>query len=378
MAEPEVIETLARLVGFPTVSDRPVTEIAAHLAQRAEDAGFEVQQLPSGPGKSNVIARAGPRGNGGLMLSGHMDVVPTEGQDWHSDPFKLVEDGGRLVGRGTADMKGFIAAVSTAVGRLDTMALKREVVLVWTHDEEVGCVGAQNLVERWRDTLDPLPPDTWIGEPTDFCVCHSHPGHTTLEIICTGRPAHSSHPELGLSAIHMAGDVLKALQGVAEAWKPPGDQDGPFTVMNVGKITGGEAVNIVPEHCRLTVGFRPAPGQDEPALMADIQHALAPVMQRALLDGGSIAVNTQQSSPAMLTTSDTPLGGTLLSHASSREVGTVPYSTDGGHLSRLGTRCLIFGPGSIKVAHRPNESISATALTQTVEIVQKVVQERCT
>jgi acetylornithine deacetylase len=370
------------LVAFPTVSDRPVTEIAAHLAQNAEDAGFEVQQLPSSPGKSNVVARAGPKGRGGLLLSGHMDVVPTEGQAWSSDPFRLTQRDGQLIGRGTADMKGFIAAVSTALPDLPIDRLQREVVLVWTHDEEVGCVGAQHLVEKWADTLSPLPPDTWIGEPTDLCVCHMHPGHTTLDIICTGRPAHSSRPELGLSAIHLAGEVLEVLRGVAAAWGASQGKDGPgprpHAVMNVGHIHGGAAVNIVPEHCCLTVGIRPVPGQDEQELIRDITAGLAGLTEAAASCGGEIVLETRQSSPAMLTDPDTPLATSLRTHATDPAPRGVAFSTDGGHLSRLGTRCLIFGPGSIDLAHRPDESISAKALEQTVDIVRKVILERCT
>lgn len=382
MAEPGVVDTLARLVAFPTVSDRPVTEIAAFLAQRAEDAGFEVRQLPSEPGKSNVVARVGPRGVGGILLSGHMDVVPVEGQAWQSDPFSLTEKDGQLVGRGTADMKGFIAAVTTAISTLPLNALQRELVLVWTHDEEVGCVGAQHLVEHWQDSLDPLPPDTWIGEPTDLCVCHVHPGHTTLEITCSGRPAHSSRPELGLSAIHMAGHVLEALQTVATSWRATqahGDLlPSNHTVMNVGHIEGGAAVNIVPEHCRMTVGIRPIPGEDDRALIGAIEAAIAPIAAATARDGGAIHLRICQSSPAMLTDPDTPFAATLRAHAADPAPRGVPFSTDGGHLSRLGTRCLVFGPGSIDVAHRPNESIWAPALEKTVGIVQEVILERCT
>lgn len=378
MSKPEVVDCLSRLISFPSVSDRPVTEIAAFLAQQAEDAGFKVQQLPSTPGKSNVVARMGPQGQGGIVLSGHMDVVPTEGQAWQTDPFQLSIDDDRLVGRGTADMKGFIAAVSTAIQRTRVDELKREVVLVWTHDEEVGCVGAQHLVDQWRDTLSPLPPDTWIGEPTGFHLCHSHPGHTTLDIACRGRPAHSSRPQLGLSAIQLASDVLQALDGVAQRWLDAAQGGAPLTALNVGEIAGGEAVNIVPEHCRLTVGFRPVPGQSDQALIEEVMAALEPAVQAARTRGGEIQIRVRQSSPPMLTDPDTPLGRTLCRHASSATPISVPFSTDGGHLSRLGTRCLVFGPGSIDVAHRPNESISATALEQTVEIVHKVIHERCT
>jgi len=381
MSEPAVTDTLAQLIAFPTVSDRPVTEIAAYLAQRAEDAGFSASQLPSSPGKANVVARAGPRGEGGLVLSGHMDVVPTEGQRWTSDPFKLTERDGNLVGRGTADMKGFLAAVATAVDGMDLTNLQREVVLIWTHDEEVGCLGAQQLVDHWSDTLDPLPPDAWIGEPTDLHVCHMHPGHTTLTIRCTGRPAHSSRPQLGFSAIHLAGEVLEVLREVAASWEKRRSWEdllpSPHAVMNVGRIEGGRAINIVPDHCVIEVGIRPLPGQDSHALVEEIRCALAPLSEVAMAAGGGLGVSLEQLTPPMLTDPDTPLAKTLCDHAVGQALRGAPFATDGGHLNRLSTRCLIFGPGSIDLAHRPDESIPATALAQTVDIVQRVIRDRC-
>jgi len=259
--------------------------------------------------------------------------------------------------------------------------LSGEIVLIWTHDEEVGCLGAQHLVERWADTLDPLPPDAWIGEPTDLHVCHMHPGHTTMDIHCVGRPAHSSRPELGLSAIHLAGQVLGVLRSVAATWKQIQAHEGmlpsPHTVMNVGRITGGSAINIVPEHCTLAVGIRPLPGQDSRALVAEIEAALAPLAETTAANGGELRLAVRQVSPPMLTERDTPLAEALLTHAASPELRGVPFATDGGHLNHLGTRCLIFGPGSIDVAHRPDESIPAHALEQTVDIVRKVLHHHC-
>jgi len=382
MPKSRVVDTLSHLVAFPTVSDRPVTEIAAFLAQHADDAGFAVEQLPSEPGKSNVVARVGPRGQGGLLLSGHMDVVPTEGQAWTSDPFKMVERDGQLVGRGTADMKGFIAAVVESLRGFPVHDLKREIVLVWTHDEEIGCLGAQQLVERWAPSLDPLPPDAWIGEPTDLHICRMHPGHTTVDLTFQGRPAHSSKPQLGLSAIHIAAEAIQVLQRVAEEWKqhpmPDTTLPCPHAVMNVGHIQGGTAVNIVPEHCTLRLGIRPLPGQDSLALVEEIRQALRPLSEAAARDGGSVHVALRQCAPPLLTDADIPLAHALRPHAAAPEIGGVPFATDGGHLNQLGTRCLVFGPGSIDVAHRADESVPARALEQTVQIVRSVLMERCT
>ena len=151
-----MIDLLARLVSFPTISNRPLTELAALLAQRAEDAGMRVERFETEAGKCNVIASAGPRGTDGLVLSGHMDVVPVEGQDWSTDPFKLTESGGRLYGRGACDMKGFLAAVTDALPAIPLARLRRELVLIWTHDEEVGCLGSAALAGQLAGDV-PVP-----------------------------------------------------------------------------------------------------------------------------------------------------------------------------------------------------------------------------
>lgn len=381
-AETDPIQLLSELIAYPTVSNRPVTAIAAALAQRAEDAGATVSMLESSAGKCNVIARFGPRSADGIILSGHMDVVPTEGQAWSSDPFKLEERDGRLYGRGSADMKGFIAAVTAGLSTMPLNILKRELVLMWTHDEEVGCLGSQILAERWASTLDPLPTQAWIGEPTDLKMCRMHPGHSTIEILCTGRAAHSSRPGLGVNAISLAQRVLAVLETTAEDWKTDRafteHLASPFTIMNVGRISGGTAINIVPDSCTIEVGIRPLPGTNARQKIQDIEARLASVKQHARFLGGDIELHTHQIGPALLTAEGTRLERALCSHASQDHATAAPFATDGGNLERLGVSSIVFGPGSIDVAHRPDEFISTDELSQCVETVQHVVHNLCT
>ncbi len=381
MTDPSVVNTLRDLIAFPTVSDRPVTAIAAYLAERAEASGFDCTLLETEPGKVNVIARAGPLAAGGIALSGHMDVVPTEGQDWTVNPFQLSIDGDRLLGRGTADMKGFIAAAVQAMDRIPVAALRQQVVLIWTHDEEVGCRGANALVEASDRLPTPLPPETWIGEPTDMRICRMHPGHTTIRIQCSGQPAHSSRPELGLNAITTAAQIIQRLESLAASWRQHPQFEGllpsPFPVMNVGRIKGGTAVNIVADRCALDVGIRPLPGQDGEQLMDEIRNAIEPIQQRVRQRGGAIEVNLIQSAPSLLTEPDTPLCRELTPHADNPIPCGAPFATDGGHLARLGTNCLVFGPGSIDVAHRPDEHISHASLVSTVDVIEQIIRGRC-
>src|SRR5262245_43924769 len=203
-----VVTTLERYVAHPTVSSQPVVALAADLATRAEDLGFRVERFvdPNTEGKCSVVAAIGPSGTDGLAISGHMDVVPVVGQPWTSDPFVATEKNGRLVGRGTADMKGFLAAVMTALGRIPASAYTKELVLVWTHDEEIGCLGSAGLTGWWGDR--PMPTTCWIGEPTSFQVHRMHPGHVAIELVALGKAAHSSRPELGINAIEAAAEVV--------------------------------------------------------------------------------------------------------------------------------------------------------------------------
>jgi acetylornithine deacetylase len=377
----EVVQTLSRLVAMPTVSDRPVTAIAAYLAQRAEDVGFEIRCFETSPGKVNLVALAGPDSGGGLVLSGHMDVVPVEGQKWSADPFALRVDGDRLHGRGSCDMKGFIAAVVESLSPELVEALANPLALIWTHDEEVGCLGSAALASQVQALDRPLPSLAWIGEPTGFKVCNLHPGHSAIEIHCSGRPAHSSRPELGLSAIRIAGQVIQRLedfQRTLEGERDFEDQlDSPWTILNIARIEGGSAINIIPEHCSIQVGIRPLPGQGISAIFQRMTEAIEPVRRAALAQGGALEILLGHSTPSLHTGRDCSLMPTLLEHASSPDPIGAPFATDGGNLAKLGIESLIFGPGSIDQAHRADEYISAAQLFRTVDLVQEVVRSRC-
>ena len=375
------VSLLERLVAYPTVSNRPVDAIVADLAEGAEALGGRVQVLESSPGKANVIARFGPHSGDGLTISGHMDVVPTDGQEWTSDPFKLSRRDGRLYGRGSADMKGFLAATMAALSDFPLSQLRRELALVWTHDEEVGCIGSGILAERWDSMQPSLPTQAWIGEPTDARICRMHPGHCTIEIKALGRAAHSSRPSLGVNAISLIQRVLAELEGLAACWRQRRQfeeyLDAPYTVMNVGLIQGGSAINIVPDACTLQVGFRPLPGVEASVLFDEIEDSLARVQQHARFLGGDVQTRRVQTGPALLTEDGTPLQAALCPHAVSQQTTAAPFATDGGNLQQMGLSCLVFGPGSIDVAHRPDEYIDESALRECVGTVQAVVQRMC-
>ena len=367
---------LADLVAFPTVSSEPVTALADYLAERCEAAGMRVERYETEPGKCNLVCSAGPVGTDGVMLSGHMDVVPVIGQPWTSDPFVLTRRGENLHGRGSCDMKAFLAAILHALPTLPLARLERELVFAFTHDEEVGCHGSGALVTRLVTEGRPVPTACLIGEPTSLQILRMHPGHSAARITCRGRAAHSSKPDLGRSAILLAGRVLVALERLQDDWRRRVQfaelLDRPCVVLNVGTIQGGNAINIVPDHCVLDVGFRPLPGMDVMALVAEMDTRL-----HDLGEPGEVSVELLHSTPAMLTPEGTVLEGILRGFASTQTLGAAAFATDGGNLERLGARTLVFGPGSIDVAHKADEYVPIAELHRTVDVVAAVVGTRC-
>ncbi len=379
-----VVETLASFIAHPSVSSRPLAALAAEVAQRAEDLGFasEIRPDPDDPGKANVISTLGPPGEDGLILSGHLDVVPVEGQPWDSDPFVLTEVGERLVGRGTADMKGFVACTLHALARLDLDRLRRRLVLVWTHDEEVGCVGSAKLAEALGERPEDWPTEALIGEPTDFRIFRMHPGHVALTIATHGESAHSSKPDLGASAIRAMGRVIAMLDQLEVELRSTirpdlrGLLERPFVTMNMGTVSGGSAINLVPDRCELRVGYRPLPGDDPEAVLwlivQRLQELRLPRRTRVSWARGTLT-------PSMLTPEDTPLQGAIEACCEASRGGTLAasFATDGGNLERLGISSLICGPGSIDVAHKANEYVDRAALEHGVDVVARLVERRC-
>lgn len=374
-----VVEHLRTLVAFPTVSDRPNAPLAHWLADALDGLGLRVELLadPHQDGKVNVVASAGPQGSDGLLVSGHLDVVPTEGQPWTTDPFALTGRDGRWFGRGTADMKGFVAATLAALARLPLERLQRELVLAWTYDEEVGCLGSAHLVETWRAAGRPVPRSCLIGEPTDFRILRMHAGHTAVRVTIHGAAAHSSRPDLGVNAISGARRVLAALDDLADALRQElrsglPEVERPWVTLNVGNIVGGGAVNVVPDRCVLELGLRPLPGDDEGALLARVRDAVC-----SIGEPWRVEVERLHGIAPMLTPAGSSLEGLLRTFAADPVAGAAGYATDGGNLARLGTQPLVFGPGSIDVAHRADEWVGARDLDRAVDVLEAVIQARC-
>lgn len=370
----DVEDLLARLVAWPTVSSRPVDGILGELADRLDAVGMRVERLAADEsGKCNLVCTAGPPGTDGVILSGHLDVVPVEGQPWTSDPFVLTRRDEHLVARGACDMKGFVAATVAALARTPPRELRRELMLIFTYDEEIGCLGSRRLADLFSEQGRPTPTLALVGEPTSFQMLRMHPGHAAARITCRGRAAHSSKPDLGQNAIRLAARVLDRLEVIAERWRL--DRrfsdllERPFVVMNVATIHGGSAINIVPDRCVVEFGFRPLPGMDPQALFEELRQEVEPL--------GAVEAELVRVTPALLTPEGTALEAVLRPFAVDPRLGAAAFATDGGNFERMGVRTIVFGPGSIDVAHKADEFVPRSELHRAVDIVDEVVGRRC-
>ncbi len=383
---------LSELIAHDSVSANGNRALIERLAERCESAGARVALQGWGEGagaKANLVAVLGPAAPGGLILSGHVDVVPFADQPgWSRDPLRTSADGDRLYGRGTSDMKGFIAQCLAALVQIDAAKLARPVVLLFTADEEIGCLGAQRLVPALPELLGscPLPKLAWIGEPTLGRVFHAHKGVVAFSVTVSGRGGHSSIPEAGANAIAGAAEVAARLGRLqAERRAKPSARfaalfpEAPYTTLNLGTIHGGSATNMIADSCVLSLSYRPLPDEDPLALYDEIR---ARLLGEALRDPGSdlplaVEVSPALAAPGVLTPRGTRLEGELLAQFGAREVGGAPYCTDAGRFAVAGIDSLICGPGDLAEAHQPNESISRRALAGGVEPIVAIVGRIC-
>ena len=361
-------EMLARLVAFPTVSrdtNLPLVDFAAdHLAR----CGATLLRVPDETGtKASLVARIGPNVPGGVVLSGHTDVVPVDGQDWSTEPWRLVERDGRLYGRGTADMKGFVALALALAPRMAAAPLKRPIILALSRDEEVGCVGAPPMIEAMLAAL-PRPEAVIVGEPTGMRVVTAHKGGLLLETRARGHEVHSSEIHRGVSAIMWAArlvtwldDVMEENRAAAEAGTA-GDPafDPPYTTTHVGTIAGGTAHNITARDCRFLASFRVLPSEDPDAWEARFRaeaERLSAAMRRTRPNTG-FAIERVNLVPSCR---PEPRGAAeALARALTGDNATnvVSFGTEAGQFQAPGLSAVVCGPGDIAQAHQPDEFIT--------------------
>ena len=371
---------LERLVAFDTTSRLSNLPLADFVSDYLDRPAVRVEKMRSPDGaKANLIIRAGPeREDGeGLTLSGHMDVVPADEPEWRSAPFTLTRAGESYVGRGAADMKGFLALAINRLARLDPARLRRPLALLLTYDEEVGTLGARQFAER-RDEVPALPRDVIIGEPTSLRVVRLHKGMIRLQLAFRGRAAHSGYPHLGRNAIEPAARAIGALAALRvemEAERPAHGEhfpEVPYAALNVGLVNGGSAVNVIPDRCTVQIGIRLLPEMKAEEMAGRVRAAVA-----AALPGEPFELTSLGESPAMMLDERAALHRELCGMVGQQGTESVAFATDAGWLQAVGLRCAVFGPGSIEVAHRPNEFLPIAEFERAGEILDDIIRRRC-
>ncbi|MGH7916132.1 MAG: M20 family metallopeptidase [Candidatus Binataceae bacterium] len=385
-------EVLARLIAFDTVSAHSDVPAMEYLAGQLEQHGFRVHLRRdefSGVAQANLAAWAGPPRPDGLIISGHLDTVPVEGQPgWEHDPLRLEHDSDRIYGRGSSDMKGFLAQCVAAARGLDHARLKRPLVFLFTSNEEVGSLGAQRVAPELQSILGgtPCPSLCWIGEPTSYGVLHTHKSIGVFEIRVHGRGGHSGAPEQGVNAIAVMGKVLDTIgryqaerRGTRSA-EFEGVFESPYDVLNFGTISGGIAVNVIAEECALRLTYRTLPNSDPHAVYNEIRRRIGTIDTHDYGSPGhqaTIEVGEPLIVPAMLSRRGTTLEQALFKATGTSTSRGALFSTDGAWLAQAGITPLICGPGDYDQAHRPNESIGREAFERGPELILQVVGDLC-
>lgn len=363
------LEILDRLIAFPSVSRDSNLDLIHFIRDFLEDLGVESELVPNGEGsKANLYATIGPKDLPGIMLSSHTDVVPVDGQDWSTDPFSLTEKDGRLYGRGTADMKGFIAAALAMVKIAAGRDLAQPIHFAFSYDEEVGCLGVRRLIAMLKKS--PLRPRLCIvGEPTMLQVVTAHKGKIACRVTCRGREAHSSLAPKGLSAIHMVLDLIAEIRAIQAEIAAKGLADDaydlPYTTLHVGTITGGTALNIVPGECRFDFELRHLPEDPPEPIMTRVRSAAETIVKTLRPDfpEAEMTFETLSSYPALDTAPDHEAVAFVKSLTGANSYGKIAFGTEGGlYQQDLGIPTVVCGPGSIAVAHKPDEFLERTQL----------------
>lgn len=372
--------TLRDLVAFDTTSRNSNLALIDYAEDVLRKAGAAVERVPNEDGrKANLAATIGPDAPGGVILSGHTDVVPVDGQPWSTDPWTLTEKDGRLYGRGTCDMKGFVACALAAAEDFAAGGLARPVHFALSYDEEIGCLGAPALIERLR-ARHPDAAAVIVGEPTEMKVVTAHKGLRSFEVLVTGREAHSSLLDEGACAVTHAVRLMALLVDVAAELKAAAPADSPFDppygTITIGEMSGGTATNILAREARFASLMRPAPWDDPDGVEARLRAAAAEVeaQMRKTAPEARVEVRQRSNVPALGPEADGAaerLARTLTGDNATRAVA---YGAEAGQFQEAGFSTVICGPGSIAQAHQPDEFIEIAQLEAGAAFMTKLAR----
>ncbi|SIO06624.1 acetylornithine deacetylase [Vannielia litorea] len=373
----KTVEILDKLVSFDTVSAKSNLGLLDWVEAFLRERGARLRRVPDpDQPKAGLIAELGPQG-AGVMLSAHTDVVPVEGQAWSRDPFRLTREGARLYGRGTTDMKGFLAAMLSAADRASGMELSEPLKLSISWDEEIGCLGIAKMAGALAEAT-PLPRACIVGEPTEMQVATGHKGKQALKAVCRGEAGHSALAPRFVNALHLAAEMVAGLRAMQDDIAARGARDEgyavPYTTLHSGQLTGGTALNIVPDRAELLFEFRHLAADAPESLLARIDEMAAEIAGR--FPGGGIAVERLNAYPGLDTPADSAATRLVQRLAQSNGTMKVAYGTEAGTFHGLGVPTLVCGPGSMEgQGHKPDEYVELAQLDACDAMLDRLLAE---
>jgi acetylornithine deacetylase len=372
------------MVEYPTVSRDSNLDLIHFIRDCLEPLGAEVRlTYDDARGKANLFATLGRRGSPGIVLSGHTDVVPVEGQAWETDPFTLTERDGRLYGRGTSDMKSFLAVALTLAPEFVERGLTVPLHLACSYDEEVGCIGVGRMIDD-LGRAGIRPRACIVGEPTMMRPVIAHKGKKGFRCTVHGRAAHSAYAPRGANAVEAAAEAIAYLKRMARRCRDAGPFDRSFdigyTTVHTGVIRGGTTLNIVPHECTFDFEFRHLPGEDPEALLAEferhIREAIVPEL-RTVEPGAGVTIVPLSEIPALDSGPETEVVALAQELSGSAEIGKVSFGTEASQFQRAGIPTVVCGPGSIDQAHRPNEYVALEQVAQCEAFMRRLMDRMC-
>ena len=375
------IDILGKLVAFDTTSRGSNLALIAYVEAELSKLGVTGRRVPNAEGtKTNLFASIGPMVEGGIVLSGHTDVVPVDGQPWTSDPWTLTRRGERLYGRGTCDMKGFVALALAVAPDLARAPLKRPVHLAFSYDEEVGCLGAPSMIEAIAREL-PRPAAVIVGEPTNMEAVRGHKGICAYKVTVSGREAHSSLTHLGVSAVMAAVKLMGLLSNLSERLERDADPASPFlpkgATLTIGMVEGGTAVNILARECTFVFDLRTPPGIDPDIVMADFLEACRAMDTelKARAPEAGVKVDRRSLTPPLAPEIDGDAERLARILAGDNGPGrVVSYAAEAGQFQGAGFSTVICGPGSIDQAHQPDEYVEISQMQRGAQFMARLVE----
>lgn len=376
------LELLDTLIGFDTVSDKTNLPLVERVETYLRAEGIEFTRVPNGEGdRAAIFATVGPRTDGGIVLSGHTDVVPVKGQRWSSDPFTMRAEGGKVFGRGSCDMKAFGAICLAMLPVFRDAGLTKPIHLLLSYDEEVGCLGSLDTIARFGADL-PRPALCIVGEPTEMKVVNAHKSIASYVTTVHGKEAHSSNPALGANAIESACAMVTELYRLQARLEAEGDPSGlfdpGFSTLHVGTIEGGHARNILARECRFGWEFRGLPGVDPQRAIDYIEaYATATVLPRLTRHAPEASIETRRSVevPGLAADEGSEAEVLVKRLARTNAVGTASFATEAGQFQRNGIATIVCGPGSIHQAHQPDEFITLEQIDAGLAFMHRLAAE---